>query len=52
VLCEQAVALGRDVAQLLEARQQVERPRVEDRELLLDADCIVGRLGKRLGRSV
>ena len=39
-------------AQLLEARGQFERLRVEDRELLLDADGEVGRGSERLGCSI
>ena len=35
---EDRIALGGGVAQLLEARHEVERLRIEDRELLLEAD--------------
>jgi hypothetical protein len=45
------IALGGG-AQLLEARHQIERVRVQDRELLLHTDREVGCLGKRLGRLV
>ena len=53
VMCScSSASLAARVAQLLEARQQVERLRVEDRELLLDADGEVDRLGERLGGAV
>ena len=41
---------GGEVAQLLEARHEVERRGVEDRELLLEADGGVGRGGEELLR--
>ena len=50
-LVQDAVAL-RGGAQLLEARHEIEGVRMQDRELLLHADGEVGRLGKRLDRSV
>ena len=42
----------RGVAQLLEALREVERRRVEDRELLLEPDGAVGRLREQLGGGV
>ena len=51
VLVQQLVAL-RDRTQLLKARLEFERPRMQDRKLLLHADGEIGRLGKPLGRPV
>ncbi len=39
-------------AQLLEARHEIERLRMQDRELLLDADGEVDSRGEQLARSV
>ena len=47
---EHRVFGGREVAQLLEARDEVQRRRVEDGELLLEADGGVGRDGEELLR--
>ncbi len=44
--------IGGERAQTLEARGQFERARVEDRELLLDADRQVGCSRERLGGEV
>ncbi len=52
VLVQQRIALRGNAAQLLEPRHEFERARIEDRELLLDADRAVARLGERLRRSV
>ena len=51
VLVQDRIAL-RCLAQLLEPGQQVERLRIEDRELLLHADGPVGGLREYLCRSV
>ena len=50
-LAQERVALGGG-AQLLEAGHEFERPRIEDRELLLHADGEVGGGRERLGGSI
>ena len=50
-LAQQPIAVRRR-AQLLEAGDQFQRARVEDRELLLHPDRQVGRGGERIGGSV